>query len=249
MTEITLHDAATHQDPPICKAPSLLQTLHEVRAPLDALALVAKLPKLAAAPRGDGRAVMLVPGYLGDGYSMAPLRGYLGYLGYNTFDWGLGRNRGDVEDDIQRLGEKVVETSESLDGEPLTLVGWSLGGVLCREVARLYAEQTQEVITIGTPIVGGPKYTALKRTFVRRKGIDLPELEKDIHRRNSLGIPQAVTSIYSKSDGIVGWRSSIDVYNPQANNLEVKGSHMTLGVNPRVWLSIAEILAGRHSSE
>ncbi|MEM8931227.1 MAG: hypothetical protein AAGE94_08625 [Acidobacteriota bacterium] len=238
---------------PNCEAPSRLATLLEARAPLEVLGLAARLRSLAAAPRGDRRPVLLVPGYLADGYSMAPLGTFLKFLGYRVLDWGLGRNRGDVEEDILRLGGQVEKISEALGSEalgsktlvsePLTLIGWSLGGVLCREVARLYEPRVREVITFGTPIVGGPKYTAVAQMMVRLKDIDLPILEQDILRRNRLGLRQPVASIFSKSDGVVGWRSSVDVFNSQARNIEVTGSHLGLGLNAEVWLTIADLLA------
>lgn len=229
--------------PPICEPPSRLATLMEVRAAIDGLGLFFRRSQLRQAPRGDGRPVLLVPGYLADGHSMAPLGRYLKSLGYHIVDWRLGRNHGDVEEDIARLEENVVQANQELKAEPLTLIGWSLGGVLCREVARLQPERVREVITFGTPIVGGPKYTALARRFVRTRRLDLPSLEADIHRRNCLGFRQPVTSIYSKTDGVVGWKASVDSYNPQARNVEVRGSHLGLGVNPQVWTVIAETLA------
>jgi hypothetical protein len=64
----------------------------------------------------------------------------------------------------------------------------------------------------------------------------------DVHQRNSNGLTQPVTSIYSKSDGVVAWQASVDIYNHQATNIEVNGSHMGLGVNPKVWLTIADVL-------
>ncbi|MEM1181316.1 MAG: alpha/beta fold hydrolase [Acidobacteriota bacterium] len=227
---------------PAYSAPSRWATFLEVRASWEALGLLGRLSDLRKAPRGDGRPLMLVPGFWADGYSMVPLRAFLRRLGYRVFDWGLGRNRGEVEEDIVALGGRVDEVF-SVEGEPLTLIGWSLGGVLCREVARLQPDQVREVITFGTPVVGGPKYTALADWIVKRRQIDLPALEADILRRNRLGFKQPVTSVYSKADGIVGWTASLDTFNPQARNIEVKGSHLGFGVNPRVWLLIAETLA------
>ncbi|MEO1368654.1 MAG: alpha/beta fold hydrolase, partial [Acidobacteriota bacterium] len=215
--------------------------------PLEAFGLLGRWSRLAAAPRGDGRPVVLVPGFMADGYSMAPLGAYLKRLGYRVLDWGLGRNRGYVEEDIVAFGDRVEAAFESSPESPLTLIGWSLGGILCREVARLQPEMVREVITFGTPLVGGPKYTSLGEWIVKRRKIDLPMLEEDILRRNRLGITQPVTSIFSKSDGVVGWTASIDVFNGQARNVEVKGSHFGLGVNPAVWLTIAETLGVSHA--
>lgn len=228
------------------RAPSRLATLLEVRAPLDWATLVLQAPKLATAPRGDGRAVMLLPGYRADESSLRPLGRYLDYLGYETYDWGLGRNRGDVENDVVRVAMRCSEIRAARNDEPVTLIGWSLGGVVAREAARLHESEVREVITMGTPIVGGPKYTTVAARFAEIAELDLDEFEKEVHERNLMGIPQPVTSIYSKSDGVVDWRASVDTYNPQALNLEVRSSHFGMGGNASIWLLIAQILAGRN---
>lgn len=232
-------------DFPTASPPSRLATLLEFRAPLDWATILLRAPQLLSAPRGDGRPVMLLPGYGTDEKSMQPLGSYLRFLGYDVYDWGLGRNRGDVEACTSEVGARAAAIQRDLDGKPLTLVGWSLGGVIAREVARLYEPQVREVITLGTPIVGGPKYTAVANRFARSADIDLDAFEREVHERNSIGIKQPVTSIYSKLDGVVGWRASVDTYNRQAKNIEVYSSHFGIGANGRVWRLIAEILADR----
>ena len=187
---------------------------------------------------------MLLPGYGTDEASMRPLGRYLEFLGYDVYDWGLGRNKGDVDGHIEDVGDRVRQLYTELDDTPFTLIGWSLGGVVAREIARLYEPCVREVITLGTPIIGGPKYTAAAKRFSEYSGLDLDEFEKHVHERNSIGIRQPVTSIYSKLDGIVGWQASVDTYNDQARNIEVYSSHFGIGVNGKVWRLIADILAG-----
>lgn len=228
---------------PQLKSPSRLATLMELRAPLDWATLIVHAPTLVRAPRGDGRPVMLIPGYQADESSMRPLARYLRYLGYTVYDWGFGRNRGKVEQDIQRVGQRAESLCEELGGERLTLIGWSLGGVAAREAARLFEPAIREVITLGTPIIGGPKYTSVGKRFARKANIDLDAFEQEVHERNTIGLRQPVTSIYSKLDGVVGWRASIDVYNPQARNIAVCSSHFGMGGHGRVWRLIAETLA------
>jgi len=223
--------------------PSRLATLLELRAPLDWASLLYRAPQLAAAPKGDGRPVMLIPGYGTDETSMRPLGRYLEYLGYDVYDWAQGRNRGDVEKDIRRVGRRTQEIHDALGKEPVTLIGWSLGGVAAREAARLFESYVREVITLGTPIIGGPKYTSVGRRFAEQANLDLDAFELEVHQRNSIGIKQPVTSIYSKADGVVSWRASIDTYNPQARNIEVNSSHFGLGANGKVWHLIATLLA------
>lgn len=228
--------------PPQLSKPTLLDILSEVRAPFEFASIVLHIRALSKAPIGDARAVMLVPGYLADDYSMRPLGTFLKYLGYDVYYTKMGRNMGKVNTDMLRLGDRVRAVSQGLNGEKITLIGWSLGGVLTREAARLFPSIIQEVLTLGTPIVGGPKFTSVGKRYAEANNIDLEKFELDVHQRNSIGLTQPVTSIYSKSDGVVGWQASVDIYNQHAVNIEVDGSHMGLGVNPKVWLTIANIL-------
>ncbi len=225
--------------------PTLLARLLEARAPFEWSALPLGWPRLRRAPLGDGRPVLLVPGFGAGSLSMRPLRSYLSWLGYDARDWEGDRNTGDFEADIVRVGEQCARLSRALGGLGITVIGWSLGGVAAREAARLYPDTVREVITLGTPIVGGPRYTSIGPIFAAARGMDLKQFEQEVHARNSLGFRQPVTSIYSRTDGVVGWRASIDSYNPQARNVEVSGSHLGLGVNPQVWLEIAETLSRR----
>lgn len=235
--------------PPKASKPRLSNILAEVRAPFEFASLLLYLNQLSHVPKANGEPVLLVPGYLTDDYSMRPLGAYLSYLGYQVFYTQMGRNMGKVNTDMLRLGERVESVSDSLDGMKISLIGWSLGGVLTREVARLFPNVVQQVITMGTPIVGGPKFTSVGNQYAKLNDIDLDAFEQDVHQRNSIGFAQPVTSIYSKSDGVVGWQASIDSYNKQARNIEVSGSHLGLGVNPKVWLIIADTLAQRFRYE
>ncbi len=226
----------------VCQPPRKFRTLLELSAPLDWLSVPFRLPSLATAPKGDQRPVMLIPGYMTDELSMRPLKIFLNHKGYNAHDWLLGRNLGNVDLDIERaaqpLANYVVEYKQ-----PVTLIGWSLGGVIARELARLFPELVREVITLGTPITGGPKYTFVGQTYAKTKGLDLDKFELHVLERNKIGFKQPVTSIFSKQDGIVGWQASVDVYNPQARNIEVHSTHFGIGINGRVWRIIAETLA------
>lgn len=232
-----------HYDIASVSPPSRVATWLEMRAPLDWASLLFGAPKLARAPRGDGRPVLLIPGYRTDESSMRPLRRYLEFLNYDVYDWGRGRNMGDVESYVSHVGEFAQKIHRDVGGQAVTLVGWSLGGVIARETARLYPDVVREVITMGTPVIGGPKYTAVADRFAKMARIDLDEFEKEVHEKNLLGIEQPVTAIYSKTDGIVGWRACIDNYNEHTRNIEVNCSHFGLGANSRVWRIIAEALA------
>ena len=212
----------------------------EPRALVEALLLVPTSPLWATRQRGDGRKVMVLPGFLADDRSTWPLRCYLDFLGYEALPWDMGRNSGAPDVDAERLAERLDTLCSP--GESVTLIGWSLGGVIARETARQRPDAVREVITLGTPVEGGPKYTLAAAHYERRPNIDLDHVEQRIHDINCRGIEQPLTVIYSVSDGVVGWRAAIDRYNPQARHIRVSGSHLGLGTNPHVWLAIEKTL-------
>lgn len=227
------------------RPPHRLAQLGELALPLDLMRFGLQWPRLVTAPRGDGRPIYLIPGYGGSELSMRPLEGFLRRINYDVADWSLGRNKGSVDHDIARF-TRVAEERFAANGEqPLTLIGWSLGGLIARETARLTPHLVREVITMGTPIIGGPKYTTPGQRYARSANIQLDQLEREVHQRNSIGFDQPLTVLYSNRDGIVGPEIAKDIYNPQARNIRVDGGHMGLGFNPRVWRIIADTLAGQ----
>ena len=231
------------------KPPTKFNTMKEIRAPLEWLIAYGNRKKLAHVPTGDGRILVLVPGYGADEWSMRPLKKFLQSINYQVFDWGHGRNRGHVDHDTTLLAETVKTISTNHNNEAVTLIGWSLGGILSREVARLQPQWVREVLTMGTPLIGGPKYTVLANKYAKSMDMDLDHYEAEIHSINSQGITQPITVIYSKSDGIVGWRATVDRYNKQAKNREVSCSHLGMGVNAEVWQIIAETLAASNDKK
>jgi len=230
--------------PTDCEKPSLISNLRELGTPLEFLKFPFMTPALATAPRGDGRKIVLLPGFTAPEFSMQPLALYLRYLGYEASTWGLGVNGGDVDPLTQEFGQNIAQMARQ-DDAPVTLIGWSLGGVIARETARLFGESVREVITMGTPLIGGPKYTAVGDLYAMKEGLDLDEFEHEVHARNSVGLPQPLTVIYSKSDGVVGWQAARDVYNPHAKNIVVRSTHFALGTNATVWKVVANTLAGK----
>jgi pimeloyl-ACP methyl ester carboxylesterase len=169
-------------------------------------------PLLAASPRGDGHPVLVLPGLGGTDSSTAPLRWFLARLGYRSYGWGLGRNRGfgrDVNDGLDELLEAKHEAG------PVSLVGWSLGGVHAIALARRRPDAVRSIITLGSPLAGGPR----------------PPSE----------IP--TTSVYSRTDAVVSWRASLLRTQFRHENVEVRGSHLGLGHNPAVALIVADRLS------
>jgi alpha-beta hydrolase superfamily lysophospholipase len=177
--------------------------------------LALRAPWLVRGRRGRGEPVVLLPGLGASDVSNAALRGYLRGLGYDAHGWGLGRNRGDVRAAVPDVARRVRDLFDRR-GERVHLIGWSLGGVVARGVARKAPEAVAQIITYGSPI--------LDRTRLR--------------------VP--ITVIYSRADGIVPWRSCIDDFSADVENLEVRSAHLGMGIDPDVWRIVTERLA-RHA--
>jgi pimeloyl-ACP methyl ester carboxylesterase len=107
-------------------------------------------PLLVASPRGDGHLVIVLPGLGGDDTSTAPLRWFLGRLGYRAVGWGLGRNVGFGRRVSGGLDDLLAEAA----GDAVSLVGWSLGGVHALDVARRRPDAVRAVVTLGSPLAG-----------------------------------------------------------------------------------------------
>jgi len=207
---------------------------------------VAELPfrwseLVSSVPAGDGSFVWVLPGFRTDDSATWALRRFLARLGYQVAGWGLGRNRGDVDGVLPRLTERAAVLGQRHGS--LAIVGWSLGGYLGREVAREVPKAVRQVVTLGSPVVGGPKYTIAARHW-RRRGIDLDELEAQVARRaqgRPLQVP--VTAVYGRRDAIVAWRACIDSIDRVTEHVEVDTTHVGLGFSADVYRVVADRLA------
>ncbi len=223
------------------KAPSFLVTAGESLTPLEFARLMACAPKLLMQKRGKGQPVIVLPGLGASNVSTLIMRNYLSWLGYEVRGWTLGRNNGDVGAMLPTLSEQLKQTY-SEHRQKVTIIGWSLGGVLARELARDFPQYIRQIVTMGSPVVGGPKYTSFARLY-HEQGADLDAIEARIAERERRSIRVPITSIFSKRDGIVSWQASIDKRNTQADNIEVGATHLGLGISPDVFMILARKLA------
>jgi pimeloyl-ACP methyl ester carboxylesterase len=210
----------------------------EALSALQAARLALAAPTLRGAPRGDST-VLVLPGFAAEDASTLPLRAFLSRLGHDVKGWGLGRNGGDVEGLLPQVAELALSRAEATGG-PVHLVGQSLGGVLARETARDHPDAVEQVITLGTPIVGGPAHTRLGRAYDAER---IATIQAGIEKRNLVPIEVPITAIYSRRDGIVNWRACVDEFSPHATNVEVASSHLGMGIDPQVWRLVAGLLA------
>lgn len=223
-----------------CGPPPRATTLGEWRTVLEPMRLLLASPKLARAPRGDGRVVVDVPGYAAPEASMAPLRMFLRAKGHHARSWGLGTNRGQPQRDRMRLVERL-EPLVAESGRPVNLVAWSLGGVIAREAARLRPDLVHRIVTYGSPIIGGPTHTTAGRRVGDAECRRIAQLQEQLDHERPLQVP--VTAIFSKRDGIVSWQACLDHHTAQVTHVEVHSTHIGLGVDPHVWLAVANALA------
>ena len=237
-------EATVHQSPPTAPSPApppvATGLLREWRLPLQVVRAVARAPQLARVPRGGGRQVIDIPGWKAPEASMAPLRAYLRWLGYDASGWGLGVNTGDPERDAPILSERVAALFDQT-GEKTALVGWSLGGVIARETARAVPHAVSRVITYGTPAIGGPTYTVGADSYGQAESSRIRVAIEDLDRDNPIQVP--ITAIFTRRDSIVDWAACIDRASAEVEHVEVRSTHTGMGIDPDVWEIVATRLA------
>jgi pimeloyl-ACP methyl ester carboxylesterase len=225
-------------------APSLaLLGLEPVRAALEYFG--ARMMDRRSLPAGDGHPVVLFPGLAADKTCMAPLRELCEDLGYDACDWGRGFNTGPGGDVDEWIAELACEVAELADrkARAVSLIGWSLGGLYAREIARLRPDVVRQVITLGSPFAGDGDATNvgwLYRVLSGQSARIAPELAQRLPRTP----PVPTTSVFSCSDGVVAWQACVDPCDhASAQNIEVEASHIGLVWHPKVWSVVADRLA------
>lgn len=226
------------------KPPGLVRVALEARAPFEYAASLMVAPWLLSGPRGDGHTVLVYPGFMGSDLSTRPMRRLLRTLGHDAKGWGLGRNVGPTSnkhgDTIERALE-TVERAYASSGRKVSLVGWSLGGLFARELAKRHPDKVRMVVTLGSPFAGPVTATNAHRLYqwVNRGR------PRTGPAHSSLLTPPPVptTSIFSRSDGVVAWQCSIQPAGAMIENIEVEASHTGLGVNPMAMYALADRLA------
>lgn len=197
------------------------------------------LPTLACPSRaesGRGRTVILLPGFATSPKAMSGVQRVASSLGFKVRDWGLGLNNGQVPTLLPAFADKLKQAAEN-EG-PAILIGWSLGGYIAREVARDNPGLVAALITLGTPVWGGPKYTTVSR-FYRGKDIDMDAIERETIERYKTPLTTPTTALYSRRDGIVAWRACIDHWSPNVTHVEVGTTHIGMPFSREVLHQVA----------
>ena len=229
----------------ITRPPAVLAALEIPRAGFEGLSLVWSSPMLAAAPRGDGHGVLVLPGFAANDQSTALLRSFLQALGYDVHPWRLGWNL-----DHRTVGSRGERVTRQIDkiaaatGRKVSLVGWSLGGVIAREAARRIPQNVRQVITIGSPFCGNPHANNVAQIYEWLSGmrVDSPAALRRV-AQGPLPLPLPSSALYSKTDGITAWENCVAIPDHQTENIEVHSSHFGMIVNPDVFCIVADRLA------
>ncbi|TFZ02252.1 alpha/beta hydrolase [Ramlibacter henchirensis] len=235
MPTVSLRTA--HQAPPLA-----LLAMEPLRAMFDFAA-----SRLAFAPAqqiGDGHPVVVFPGLGGAPFTTSHLRSFLSGCGFTAHCWGRGVNtgpEGDFDDWLDGL-EADVRRWHAQSGRKVSLVGWSLGGIYARELAKRCPESVRQVITLGTPFASLRGSTHAETLYKFLHG-DVAQLTPALDARLRECPPVPTTSVYSKTDGVVCWRGCIERKSALSESVEVEASHLGMATHPEVLRIVADRLA------
>jgi pimeloyl-ACP methyl ester carboxylesterase len=215
----------------------------EGRALLELAACLPAYPLLRRAPAGDGHPVLVLPGFLASDFSTRTLRAFLRGRRYMAHGWKLGRNLGPNPELAAALAERLGALHER-HGRRVSLVGWSLGGIYARELARRFPAAVRQVITLSSPFrdVDAANVPRFLRALAERRR--LPD-EAAYRAVLSDPLPVPSTAIYSRTDAIAPWHACQETAGPFSESIEVESSHLGMGHHPVVLLTIADRLAQR----
>lgn len=221
------------------KRPSLLYFFLEI--PRGMLRFVTSLPFLfsgKATKSGNGQPVFVIPGFLNTDSITYLLRNYLDRSGYKTFGWDLGLNTGSMKN-LKILSENIQKIHRE-EGQKITLIGFSLGGVYARELAKMHPEMISGLFTLGSPFRGldAPNNASwllhvLEFVGVKKKS---SKDQSDFFRKVVIPAPVPTVAMYTKTDGVVSWEGCIeDPEDELHENVEMTGSHFGMTMNEEVF--------------
>jgi pimeloyl-ACP methyl ester carboxylesterase len=187
-------------------------------------------------PSGDGRPVLVLPGFRADDRLTGRLRTHLKRHDFRVHGWGLGPNLGLTDTLVDGLIGRFEELHKQYDA-PVSIVGWSFGGVLARWLAHTYPDDVRQIVCLGSPWRAEGEKTRATAMFERaRRTHGISDRARPMIELLRGPVPVPVTAVYSKSDGITGWAGcAVDpATDPPAENVVVRSSHIGMVANPLV---------------
>lgn len=239
--------------------PSLLDALGEFRVPLEATVFwlgALNHPWPHAQPL-NSKVVLLIPGFLAGDATLAPLANFCRWLGHRAVYAGIWSNSECPRETMRKLISRIALVHEQF-GQPIVVIGQSLGGVYAREIGREQPEMVERVITLGSPIRQPRRAANLAVQAVARSiaalrgkadGCLSESCQCGLILKDESPAQVPATHVYSRTDGVVHWQSCVDMSGaPTVENVEVMGSHVGMGLNADVYRVIADRLAMPHRS-
>lgn len=235
---LTTPDAAS------AKAPSARLTGREWRMGLEMASAVLRRKEITSWPTGDGHPVLVLPGFLAGPESTIFLRSALRQLGYRVHDWAQGRNLGLHEGLEEAMMERLYHVHDRY-GQPVSLIGWSAGGIYARELTRRDPHVVRDVITMGSPFRGHLEATRAWRLyrFMNRGDLSAALVTQEARLARAQPLPVPTTCIYSVKDGVVPWECCTSLPAPHTENIEVDATHLGYGHHLPTLRIIADRLA------
>jgi pimeloyl-ACP methyl ester carboxylesterase len=224
------------------RPPSKTLMFLEGRAIHELGAFLGALPLLSLAPTGDGHPVLVLPGLVASDSSTRPLRHFLRNRCYAVSGWRQGRNLG-LRDGVQDAMVDLVHELSDTSGRKISLVGWSLGGLYARQLAKMMPGRVRSVITLGSPFAGDPKATNAWRVYEVASGRRADEEDGRFGGSLSETPPVPTTAIFSRTDGICAWQGCVEKTSAMSESIEVESSHCGMGHHPAAVYAVADRLA------
>ena len=225
------------------REPSWLLQVAESRAVAELATFAAMAPLWRLAPAGDGHSVLVLPGFMASDRSTQILRTVLASRGFDVHGWSLGRNTGPSVEVIEGIERKLAQLHQR-SGRKVSVVGWSLGGIYARELARGMPQAIRQVITLGSPFrMTAEDRSAVSEVFERLNDLSDGRLNAQVPEPQRAPLTMPSTAIYSRTDGVVRWHTCIDEQGPRRENIEVRGSHCGLGWNLSALYAVVDRLA------
>ena len=219
-------------------APSLSLLLGEARVFGDWARGARENGRIARTHDGAGHKVVILPGFMVAEARMELLRHTLNRAGYEAYGWGLGRNLGVTADMIARFDARLDE----IEGDdPVTLIGWSLGGLIAREYAKYAPQRVARVITMGSPFSGSPRANNAWRLYewVTKHAVDAPPIEARLAEKP----PVPTYALWSRRDGIVAPASARGLPGEADHSIEVDCSHLAFACAPEAITAVLGVLS------
>ena len=224
------------------RPPSRTLMFLEGRALPELGAFLGALPLLGLAPHGDGHPVLVLPGLVASDTSTRPLRTFLRSRGYAVSGWRQGRNLG-LRPGVQHAMVDLVQELNDTHGRKVSLVGWSLGGLYARQLAKMMPKRVRQVITLGSPFASSPKATNAWRVYEMASGRRAEDEDPRFGGTLAGSPPVPTTAIFSRSDGICAWQGCREQSSHMAESIEVESSHCGMGHHPAAVYAVADRLA------